>query len=271
MISIITAVYNQLSVNRIYWEHLVECTGNKFELIIVDNGSTDGSAEFFESVGARVIRNKANYSYPHSQNQGISLARYDWLAFLNNDIIISRDWDRRLMDSMDKNGLEVATACGIEHVENRSVTRKLKKRWKVIKNVLSLFGYSGVNLKLMHRLMYGNWDAFCDKRYERFKYQIKEGFVGNTIMVRRSAIDKIGVWDERIQSADFDLYLRSKRRMIESGDMRPSHICLDVFVHHYIRLTTKAIHPPFADRDNLIALREKWSEDDLGHLEGMNQ
>ena len=85
MISIITAIYNQLPVNKIFWEYLKKNTCQPFELIIIDNGSTDGSSDFFKSVGATVINNSANYSYPHSQNQGINISRFDWLAFLNKN------------------------------------------------------------------------------------------------------------------------------------------------------------------------------------------
>jgi len=47
MISVITAIYNQRAVNELFWEHLQRYTKNSFELIIIDNGSTDGSADFF--------------------------------------------------------------------------------------------------------------------------------------------------------------------------------------------------------------------------------
>src|ERR1035437_2921377 len=113
MISVITAIYNQRAVNELFWEHQQRCTRKPFELIIIDNGCTDGCAEFVESVGATVIRNGANYSYPHCQNQGIAVARSYWLAFLNNDIIVSPEWDQRLIESMSAHGLEVATVCGI--------------------------------------------------------------------------------------------------------------------------------------------------------------
>lgn len=271
MISIITAIYNQRAVNELFWENLKRNTRNPFELIIIDNGSTDGSADFFESVGARVIRNPANYSYPHSQNQGIAIAQYDWLGFLNNDIIVSPDWDAKLIATMQANGLEVATVCGIEQIENAQATRKLKRRWQRIKNFIGLFGCGKRALALMHRWMYGDWDRFCRSRHTRFAGQVKEGFVGNTVMMTRSAIDKIGAWDETQQAADFDLYLRSKTRARDVGDIKPMHIALDVFVHHYIRLTMKAGYPPFADRANLIALSDKWSESDLALLNALNK
>lgn len=271
MISIITAIYNQRAVNELYWENLQRYTHHPFELIIIDNGSTDGSADFFESVGAKVIRNGANYSYPHSQNQGIAVAQYDWLAFLNNDIIVSPDWDLHFVASMEKNGLDVATVCGIERVENAIETKKLKRRWKKVKNFLGLFGFNRTTLQMMHRWMYGDWAKFNNDRRCRFAGQIKEGFVGNTVMIQRKALVKIGQWDERVQAGDFDLYVRTKQRSEQVGDIKPMHICLDVFVHHYIRLTMKAGYPPFADRENLITMDEKWSAAELAWLDSLNK
>ena len=270
MISIITAIYNQRAVNEIYWNGLRQYTHHPFELIIVDNGSTDGSAEFFESVGARVIRNGANFSYPHCQNQGIAVASHAWLCFLNNDIVVAPNWDKTLIDSMVHHRLEVATCCGIEQVENAQATRINKRRWQKIKNLLGLFGYTQRTLTWMHRWMYGDWEAFAHQRAIRFHQQVKEGFVGNTVVIHRSALSKIGLWDQRIQAADFDLYLRTKARATSVGDIKPVHICLDVFNHHYIRLTAKGRYPKFADFDQLIALETKWSPTELAWLGQLN-
>jgi len=268
MLSIITAIHNQLPVNRLFWEHLKRYTATPFELIIIDNASTDGSAEFFESVGARVIRNAVNYSYPVSQNQGIAVAKGDWFGFLNNDIIVSPDWDRHLMDNMTANNLEVATCCGLEQLETQEATQAVKRRWKRIKGICSLFGINAFSLRLMHRWMYrGDWKGFCADRYRRFRLQAAEGFVGNTVMMTRSALDKLGPWDETMQGADFDLYLRSKKRALEQGDIQPMHIALDTFNHHFIRLTVKARPPQFADAGNLLKLEQKWTEADLKLLQ----
>lgn len=271
MISIITAIYNQRAVNELFWAALKANTHQPFELIIIDNGSTDGSADFFASVGATVIRNPANFSYPHSQNQGIALAQYNWLAFLNNDIIVSPGWDEGLLETMQQHDLLVATTCGIEQVETYAETKRLKRRWRKIKNFLGLFGYTSHTLRLMHRWMYGDWQTFCSARQQRLAGQVKEGFVGNTVMIHRTALDKIGLWDERLQAADFDLYLRTKQRAITVGDIKPVHIVLDVFNHHYIRLTAKGGYPPFADSDNLINLEEKWSPAELAWLDQLNK
>ena len=258
-ISIITAVYNQLPMNQIYWENLVKNTRHSFELIVIDNASTDASADFFESVGARVIRNPGNYSYPASQNQGIAIAKGEWLAFLNNDIIVSEAWDDTLIANAVHNQLDVITSCGIERVESKEATKKLRRRWNRIRGLVGLFGTGRRSLLCMHKWMYGNWAAFCQNRRERFKRQAIEGFVGNTVMFSRRALDILGPWDETQQAADFDLFLRTAMRAREVGDIRPMHIALDCFNHHYIRLTMKGSYPPFVDKDKLIPLDQKWS------------
>ena len=258
-LSIITAVYNQLPMNQIYWENLVKNTKHAFELIVIDNASTDASADFFESVGARVIRNPGNYSYPVSQNQGIALAQGEWLAFLNNDIIVSKDWDETLIANAEHNQLDVITSCGIERIESKSATKKLRRRWSRIRGLVGLFGIGRHSLLLMHKWMYGNWAAFCKQRQDNFKHQAIEGFVGNTVMFSRRALAILGPWDETQQAADFDLFLRTALRAREVGDIRPMHIALDCFNHHYIRLTMKGGYPPFVDKDKLIPLDQKWT------------
>jgi glycosyltransferase involved in cell wall biosynthesis len=258
-LSIITAVYNQLPMNQIYWENLVKNTKNSFELIVIDNASTDASADFFESVGVRVIRNLGNFSYPVSQNQGISIAKGEWLAFLNNDIIVSEGWDETLIANAEHNQLDVITSCGIERIESKAATKKLRRRWSRIRGLVGLFGTGRNSLLLMHKWMYGNWAAFCKNRQENFKHQAVEGFVGNTVMFSRRALNILGPWDETQQAADFDLFLRTAIRAREVGDIRPMHIALDCFNHHYIRLTMKGGYPPFVDKDKLIPLDQKWT------------
>ncbi len=257
-LSIITAVHNQLEVNRWYVEHLTRCTQQPYELIIIDNASTDGSAEFFESVGAKVIRNTANYSYPYTQNQGIAVAQGEWLAFLNNDIVVPPAWDTRLLANAARNGLDLLTVCGIERVETPEATRVLRQRWKRASLLVRLFGAKQPWLKLSHRWMYGDWERFSAERASRFEGQILEGYVGNSVLMNRRAIDLVGLWDERIQAADADLFLRAKKRATEHGDIKSLHIALDVFVHHYIRITVRSNPPAFADAPRMIPITDKW-------------
>jgi len=60
--------------------------GVAFETIVVDNGSTDGSADMAErEFGAVVVRNRENRGFCVANNQGIRAARGSFIALLNND------------------------------------------------------------------------------------------------------------------------------------------------------------------------------------------
>lgn len=248
-------------MNKIFFSFLKKNTTMPFELIVIDNNSRDGSAEFFESKGAIVIRNRANYSYPVCQNQGIKAAKYDLLVFMNNDIIVSPNWDVRLLETANLHGLEVITPVSIENMEKPEVTKVMKRKWLRVHNPLSLLGYSRPVLLLMFRFMYGNWEKFSQKRYLEFGNKIQKGFLGHTIMIRREAIAKIGLWDEQIQGADFDLNMRVQKRYMEFGDIKPVHKALGVILHHYIRLTIKSTREPFIDAGNLISVEQKWGKE----------
>lgn len=266
MISIITAVHNQLAMNKLFVESLHKYSTMPFELIIIDNASSDGSGDYFASKGAKVIRNKQNFSYPYTQNQGIKIATGNVFAFLNNDIIVCPQWDKLLLETMQVNHLDVLTSCGIEQVENKHESILLRRKWNFAKNFVNLFPTTLYSLKLMHKLMYGNWIKFCSVRDSKFHNVVKEGFVGHSVFCTRKAIDLIGLWDEKLQAADFDIYMRSKKRSIEYADIKPCHIALNIFNHHYIRLTVRSKPVPFADAANIIKFEDKWNETERKNL-----
>ena len=262
-VSIITSVRNQLPMNRLFVEYQGKYTHHPYELIVLDNASDDGSTDFFKSVGATVIENRENFSYPYCQNQGIRQARGEVLAFLNNDLIVAPDWDRKLVEIMQEQGYDFLSPASNDRAESDEKTKKLRRRWRLIKNpLLWLLGPTRANLLRMFRLMYGNWEEYQRSR-SRFAHKTIEGFSGSCIIATRRGMEKMEMqWDERIQSADFDLYLRIKKRAIETRDIKPIHLALGVYFHHYSRLTLKSRHYiPFADAANLISLDKKWGSE----------
>ena len=65
----------------------------RFETIVVDNGSSDGSADLAErEFGARVIRNSENRGFCAANNQGIAAAQGEFIALLNNDAEAEPEW-----------------------------------------------------------------------------------------------------------------------------------------------------------------------------------
>ena len=69
-------------------------------LIVVDNGSTDGSAEWIRGEsGLQAIFNDQNYGAPRARNQGLALVKEgtDWIAFFDNDVFVPTGWMERAL------------------------------------------------------------------------------------------------------------------------------------------------------------------------------
>lgn len=264
MISIITAIFNQLDMNRLYYESLSKSTDGEFELIIIDNGSDDGSVEFFSNLpNVKVIKNPANYSYPYCQNIGIKAAKGDILAFFNNDIILSPHWDTRIKNLIGKNNCEVLSLASNDRMGDKNATKKLSRRWKRIKYpIITTLGQKKFALKLMITLCYGKWDKFCEKIHQKYQNKLIPGFSGSAIIMTRKALKLIGEWDPTQQAADFDIFYRTMQRHEQKGDISPLKTAAGIFHHHFRRLTLRCDYPPFADADHLIPLEQKWSSSD---------
>lgn len=267
MISIITGVHNQIGMNRLFCEYLHAHTHHAFQLIVVDNMSSDGSGEFFRQQGADVIRNEENYSYSVIQNQGAALARHDMLVFLNNDVVVSKDWDRIAFELMEEHGLDFAACVGTNRLITKRKTRLHLKRWLIAKRLLLKLGNGHRNLGLMHQLFFlFDFDGFCRRHRQRYRGQLVEGIAGFNLLMTRRGWDLIKPFDERIQAADFDVFLRTKQRALETGDIKPFHLLVEVYLHHFQKITLKSDYVPFVDRSNLIHIAEKWPKDRIRKL-----
>lgn len=263
MLSIIAAIHNQLGVNKLFYESIIKNTSLPFELIIIDNSSTDGSVEFFQGKpNVKVISTGANYNYPYCQNLGIKHAKYDMLCFFNNDVLLTKDWDTRMMHIFNSNDkIEVLSFATNEHLENKEMLQKISRRWKRIKYPLQFVGNNtSFILKTMIRFMYGDLNSFSEKRFKTWAYQTIEGYSGSVIAFKRGVIEKIGLWDERVQAADFDIFNRLKEYSLKDKNVLPLQLALGIYFHHFQRLTVKQKYPPFANRDIMLTLDEKWGE-----------
>ena len=93
LVSIVILGFNQVEYTKKCIESIRHHTRQKYELILVDNGSKDGTEAFFRSIpGAKVIRNPENLGVSKGWNQGMRLAAGEYILILNNDIIVGPDW-----------------------------------------------------------------------------------------------------------------------------------------------------------------------------------
>jgi GT2 family glycosyltransferase/glycosyltransferase involved in cell wall biosynthesis len=99
--SVIIPVFNQFHFTQACLASLQEHQGKeRFEVIVVDDCSTDATAETVPQMeGVVYVRNVTNSGFIASCNRGAEKARGDYLLFLNNDTIVKRGWLSALADT----------------------------------------------------------------------------------------------------------------------------------------------------------------------------
>lgn len=211
----------------------------------------------------KLIQNKGNFNYPYCQNIGIEHAKNDILCFFNNDILVTQNWDKYILQALDEDSrLQILSVSTNDHLESKSRLKTLSRKWKRIKYPIQMvFGNSKFSLKLMCKLMYGNLNHFADKRYKTFGLKRIEGYSGSAIIAKKRLMYDIGKWDEQIQSADFDLFNKVKKNSLVNNNICPIQMVLGVYFHHFQRLTVKTKYPPFVNRHTMINLVEKWGNE----------
>jgi len=100
--SIIIPCWNQLEFTRQCVAALVRYTRPPWELIFIDNGSTDGTKDYCAGVRdaaampVTVITNATNRGFPAAINQGLKRAQGEYLVLLNNDVVVTDCWLEQL-------------------------------------------------------------------------------------------------------------------------------------------------------------------------------
>lgn len=106
MISVVIPSYN----GRRYLEGCLPSLSAQsyedFEVIVVDNGSQDGSCEYVEEEfpQVRIVENEDNLGFAGGVNSGISIARGEQILTLNNDTVAERDFVEKLAQAVGSDG-----------------------------------------------------------------------------------------------------------------------------------------------------------------------
>ena len=78
-----------------------------FEVILVDNASTDGSIDFvrkqFGANNIKIVKNKRNI-YTEGLNEGVRVSDGKYIIFLNNDIRVNSEYVEKLVEILEKRG-----------------------------------------------------------------------------------------------------------------------------------------------------------------------
>src|SRR5581483_38878 len=94
MISVIVVNWNGKSLLSDCLNSLRAQTFPDFEVIVVDNGSTDGSAQFVQAAFPefKLIALDQNLGFAGGNNAGIRVAGGEWIALINNDATAEPGW-----------------------------------------------------------------------------------------------------------------------------------------------------------------------------------
>ncbi len=102
-VSFIIPLYNCLPLTQAMLASLRATlpAGLTHEIIFVDDGSTDGTRAWLETLAGdpaiRVVLNERNLGYAAANNRGATLARGNILALLNNDLVLQPHWLERMI------------------------------------------------------------------------------------------------------------------------------------------------------------------------------
>jgi glycosyltransferase involved in cell wall biosynthesis len=181
LVSVIIPTYNSADYIEEALQSVFEQTFQDFEIIVIDDGSTDGTVEVLRKYGDRISYIFQENNGPSSaRNRGIRAARGEYIAFLDaDDLWVSTKLEKQVSLFLQRKGLGMVTtgACSFDEK--------------------GVYGYSADKRKT---LMVG------DIARNIF---LRSNIGTPTVMVRKEIFDSIGFFEENIrQSEDDNMWIR---------------------------------------------------------------
>ncbi len=181
-VSVIIPTYNRAGFLADAVDSVLAQTWNDFEILVVDDGSTDGTRNVAGRYGGQVrYLYKENEGPSSARNMGIKEARGVYVAFLDSDDVWEPEKLRIQMDFMGENS-EVRLVCTDSSLMGSTECRERKLRRDFIGNLFPIL-YSNSFIRT------------------------------STVLMAKDCFREIGYFDERYRSAeDYDVWLRVARR-----------------------------------------------------------
>ena len=176
MFSIVIPLYNKENSIQSTLKSILSQTYQKFEIVVVDDGSTDESAQKVLEISDERIRliRKENGGVCSARNKGIIESKYDYIALLDAD------------DTWDENYLN-EQACMIKDFPNA-------KMWGVNYAEIS----NGELARYLPTGLSKNYRGYVED-YFYIKGRISDLFCSSSVVVKREVFDDVGFFDERIK------------------------------------------------------------------------
>jgi len=220
-VSVIVLNYNGASLIRACLDHLLAQTFEDYEIVVVDNASTDDSAailrEYESNERVRIIWSKVNRGVPGGRNLGLAQARGEIVAFMDNDGYADEAW------------LENAIPVFADDSVGAVASLVFFNRKKIIVNgaggTLNLRGYGGDHC---FHASYEFAEIPTDVLYP----------MGCGMLVRRSTMDEIGPFDEII----FNYYDDVELGMAVWNSGKRVVVCPSAWVDHDYGSSTVTSH-----------------------------
>lgn len=240
--SIIIPVFNNLPLTRQCLESINTNTSAPYEIIVVDNGSSDGTRDYLlqmEAAGrVRVITNRRNLGFARASNQGAQAARGDFLVFLNNDTIVQPGW------------LEELVACARKEEKTGAIGARLLYLDDTIQHAGVVFNEDIT--QILH--IYQHYDKDHPAVLKEREFQ---AVTGACMLVRRDRFFEVGGFEECYQNGYEDVDLCFKLR--EQGYKVIYH---PQAVAYHLECQTQGRHD--RDTENGRTFKLKWQGKILG-------
>lgn len=244
--SIVILTYNEVDCTRECLESIARNTPEPHEIILVDNGSSDGTLPYLREVCARddryrLVENGTNLGFAAGCNIGMRLARGGRILLLNNDVVVPSGWLSGLLECLERE-----PDAGIVGPMSNEVAGAQRVADTGYRNTdeLEEFARSFARANGGRRIPVDRLVGFC-------------------LLFRRELVEAVGELDESFGSGNFeddDFCLRAA--LAGYGCV----IAGDVFIHHYgsRSFTANRIDYARAMASNRARYDAKW---DLARLD----